>query len=73
VQENRLPPYPDDGTDDPRRAFLEAVTQTALAVSDRRIKGIFWWEPAIRCNSDFFDAECDSRPVIRVFDRYRRR
>ena len=72
-RENRLPPYPDDGTDDPRRLFLEAVTQTVLAIPDRRLKGIFWWEPATRCPSDFFDAQCNARPVIRVFDRYRRR
>jgi arabinogalactan endo-1,4-beta-galactosidase len=68
-----LAPFPDDGSGDPRRAFLEAVNQALLSISDRRIKGIFWWEPAISCNQDYFDAECNARPVITVFDRYKRK
>ena len=67
------PPYPEDTAGGPRKAFLEAVNETLLGISDRRIKGIFWWEPATGCDSDFFDADCNSRPVITVFDRYRRR
>ncbi|MEJ2677491.1 MAG: glycosyl hydrolase 53 family protein [Gemmatimonadota bacterium] len=67
-----LAPYPLDAPGGPRKMFLEAVTQTLLSISDRRIKGIFWWEPATGCDSDFFDKNCDARPVMDVFDHYRR-
>lgn len=66
------PPYPADAPGGPRKAYLEAVNQTLLGVSSRRIKGIFWWEPATRCPSDFFDEDCNARPVITVFDRFKR-
>jgi arabinogalactan endo-1,4-beta-galactosidase len=68
-----LPPYPEDAPGGPRKMFLEAVTQTLLSISNRRIKGIFWWEPATGCDSDFFDKNCNARPVIDVFDHYRRK
>jgi len=68
-----LAPYPEDAPGGPRKAFLEAVTQTVLSISSRRIKGIFWWEPATGCDSDFFDKDCNARPVMDVFDRYRRK
>ena len=68
-----LPPFPDDAPGGPRKAFLEAVNETLLGISDRRIKGIFWWEPASACDRDYFDADCNARPVITVFDKYRRR
>ncbi|NNK48014.1 MAG: arabinogalactan endo-1,4-beta-galactosidase, partial [Gemmatimonadetes bacterium] len=67
-----LPPYPEDAPGGPRKAFLEAVNETLLGISDRRIKGIFWWEPASGCDRDYFDADCNARPVITVFDRYKR-
>ncbi|HEX6558637.1 MAG TPA: glycosyl hydrolase 53 family protein, partial [Longimicrobiales bacterium] len=73
VHEKRLPPYPEDAPGGSRKMFLDAVTQTLLAISDRRIKGIFWWEPAISCGGDFFDEQCNARPVLNVFDHYRRR
>lgn len=69
----RLAPYPEGESVEPRRAFLEAVMQTLMQIPDRRIKGIFWWEPATWCNSDFFDEGCNARDVIKVFDKYRRR
>jgi hypothetical protein len=56
----------------PQKAFLEAVNETLLGISDRRIKGIFWREPASGCGRDYFDADCNARPVITVFDRYKR-
>ena len=68
----RSPPYPADAPGGPRKAFLEAVNQTLLSIPDRRIKGIFWWEPASACGRDYFDEACEARPVITVFDRYRR-
>lgn len=67
-----LAPYPEDAPGGPRKMFLESVTQTLLSISDRRIKGIFWWEPATGCGSDFFDKDCNARPVMDVFDHYRR-
>jgi arabinogalactan endo-1,4-beta-galactosidase len=69
----RVPPYPADAPGGPRKAFLEAVNETLLSIPDRRIKGIFWWEPASACDRDYFDADCNARPVITVFDHYRRR
>jgi arabinogalactan endo-1,4-beta-galactosidase len=72
-EEGRLPPYAADAPGGPRKAFLEAVNETLLGIPDRRIKGIFWWEPASGCDRDFFDENCEARPVITVFDRYRRR
>lgn len=66
------PPYPEDAPGGPRKAYLEAVNRTLLAISDRRIKGIFWWEPASACDRDFFDADCNARPVITVFDHLKR-
>lgn len=71
--EGKLAPYPNDAPGGPRKAFLEAVNETLLAIPDRRIKGIFWWEPASACDRDYFDADCNARPVITVFDKYRRK
>ena len=71
-RDSDVPPYPEDAPGGPRKAFLEAVNQTLLSIADRRIKGIFWWEPASACDRDYFDAECNARPVITVFDRYKR-
>ena len=48
------------------------IDEPLLAISDRRIKGIFWWEPASGCDRDYFDADCNARPVITVFDKYKR-
>jgi arabinogalactan endo-1,4-beta-galactosidase len=70
--DRELAPFPDDVPGGPHKAFLEAVNETLLAIADRRIKGIFWWEPASACDRDYFDAECNARPVITVFDKYRR-
>jgi arabinogalactan endo-1,4-beta-galactosidase len=67
-----LPPYSAAAPGGPRKAFL-AVTETVLGISDRRLKGIFWWEPASGCGRDFFDENCDARPVITVFDHYKRK
>jgi arabinogalactan endo-1,4-beta-galactosidase len=70
--ETELPPFALDTPGGPRKAFLEAVNQTLLGISNRRVKGIFWWEPASGCGRDFFDAECNALPVITVFDRFKR-
>jgi len=65
-------PYSEAAPGGSRTAFLEAVNETLLAISSRRVKGIFWWEPASRCGTEFFDAECNALPVITVFDRFKR-
>jgi arabinogalactan endo-1,4-beta-galactosidase len=70
--ETELPPYPVDAPGGPRKAFLEAVNETLLGISDRRVKGIFWWEPASACGRDYFDDDCNALPVITVFDRFKR-
>lgn len=57
----------------PRKPFLEAVNGTLLAMSDRRISRIFWWKPAGARDRDCFDADGNARPVITVFDKYRRK
>lgn len=71
-EEGALPPYDPDAPGGPHKAFLEAVNATLLGIADRRIKGIFWWEPATGCPSEFFDEHCEARPVITVFDRFKR-
>jgi arabinogalactan endo-1,4-beta-galactosidase len=70
--ETELPPFPVDVPGGPRKAFLEAVNQTLLGISSRRVKGVFWWEPASGCGRDYFDEECNALPVITVFDRFKR-
>ena len=70
--ETELAPFPEDAPGGPRKAFLEAVTETLLGISSRRVKGVFWWEPASDCGRDFFDEECNALPVITVFDRFMR-
>ncbi len=70
--ENHPAPYPEDMEDGPRKAFLEDVNETLLDISSRKIKGIFWWEPASGCGRDYFDEQCNALPVINVFDRYKR-
>jgi len=70
---NAPAPFPE--TPDGQRAFLEAVNQTLLAVSSPKIKGIFWWEPAVMGglrSRGFFDDDGNALPVIHVFDKYRR-
>lgn len=71
-EDGELAPYPEDIPEGPRKAFLEAVNQTLLGISSRRVKGIFWWEPASGCGRDYFDEDCRALPVMTVFDRFMR-
>lgn len=71
-EESELAPYPDDAPGGPRKAFLEAVNEMLLGISSRRVKGLFWWEPASDCGRDYFDEGCNTLPVITVFDRFKR-
>lgn len=69
---NTIPPYPE--TPQGQREFLESVNQTLLNISSRKIKGIFWWEPAVMGglgSRGFFDRDGNALPVMDVFDKYR--
>lgn len=70
--EDHPAPYPNNLPQGPRKAYLESVNETLLNISSRKIKGIFWWEPASRCGRDFFDENCNALPVMNVFDKYKR-
>lgn len=66
-------PYPE--TPQGQRTFLESVNETLLDISSPKIKGIFWWEPAVTGglrSRGFFDDRGNALPVINVFDKYRR-
>lgn len=68
-----LAPYPE--TPEGQREFLESVHETLLGISSPKIKGIFWWEPAVMGglrSRGFFDENNNALPVIHVFDKYTR-
>lgn len=70
--EDTIPPYPE--TPEGQKEFLESVNSTLLNISSRKIKGIFWWEPAVMGglrSRGFFDDEGNALPVIDVFNKYR--
>ena len=70
---DRPAPYPE--TPDGQREFWESVHETLLGIGSPKIKGLFWWEPAVggrRGGRGFFDAEGNALPVITVFDKYTR-
>lgn len=69
----KLAPYPE--TPEGQREFLESVNRILLNISSPKIKGIFWWEPAVMGglrSRGFFDDDNNALPVIEVFDKYRR-
>jgi arabinogalactan endo-1,4-beta-galactosidase len=66
-------PFPE--TPEGQREFLEEVQRIALGVAGNRVKGIFWWEPAVVGGLErrgFFDPNRNALPVITVFDKYTR-
>lgn len=68
-----LAPYPE--TPKGQREFLESVNETLLNIASPKIKGIFWWEPAVMGGlrtRGFFDDNNNALPVMNVFDKYRR-
>jgi len=70
--ENTTPPYPE--TPQGQREFLESVNETLLNISSPKIKGIFWWEPAVSGglgSRGFFDEEGNALPVMNVFNKWR--
>ncbi|MDR9414963.1 MAG: glycosyl hydrolase 53 family protein [Gracilimonas sp.] len=73
--EEELAPYPE--TPQGQRDFLESVHETLINIPSQRIKGIFWWEPAVIAgvpirSRGYFDDEGNVLPVIHVFDKYKR-
>lgn len=67
-------PFPE--TPEGQKEFLEEVQRVALGVAGSRVKGIFWWEPAVVGGLErrgFFDPNRNALPVITVFDKYTRR
>lgn len=71
--EETKPPYPE--TPEGQHEFLESVNKTLLNISSTKIKGIFWWEPAVMGglrSRGFFDEEGNALPVINVFNKYKR-
>jgi len=70
--EGQIPPYSE--TPQGQREFLESVNETLLNISSPKIKGIFWWEPAVMGglrSRGFFDDNGNALPVINVFNKYR--
>lgn len=70
--EHTIAPYPE--TPEGQREFLESVNRTLLNISSPKIKGIFWWEPAVTGGlgaRSYFDEDGNALPVMNVFDKYR--
>jgi len=70
---NQPAPFPE--TPEGQRSFLKTLNQTLLNISSSKIKGIFWWEPAVLGglrSRGFFDDNGKALPVIHVFDKYMR-
>ena len=68
---NRPEPFPE--TPEGQKEFLETLNRTLLNIRSRKIKGVFWWEPAVTGplgSRSFFDENGNALPVIHVFDKY---
>lgn len=73
TKEGDLAPWPE--TPEGQKDFLESVHETLININSTRIKGIFWWEPAVTGglrSRGYFDDEGNTLPVINVFDKYKR-
>lgn len=73
TEPGQLPPFPE--TPEGQRDFLASVHEMLLSIGSEKIKGIFWWEPAVfggLRSRGFFDDENNALPVINVFDKYTR-
>jgi arabinogalactan endo-1,4-beta-galactosidase len=73
TEKGELAPWPE--TPEGQKDFLESVHETLININSTRIKGIFWWEPAVTGglrSRGYFDDEGNALPVINVFDKYKR-
>jgi arabinogalactan endo-1,4-beta-galactosidase len=70
--EYRHKPAPFPETPQGQREFLKQVDEIVRATPNRRGKGIFWWEPAVKAGGissrGMFDEQGNALPVIGVFD-----
>ncbi len=67
-----IPPFEESPVG--QKEFLEAVNRTLLAIPSTKIKGVFWWEPAVTGSirsRGYFDDDGNVLPVINVFDSYK--
>ncbi len=70
---NKPAPFPE--TPEGQKEYMESLINTVLGVSSTKVKGIFWWEPAVpnhRSSRGYFDKNGNALPVIDVFDKYTR-
>jgi len=73
--EYKKQPAPFPESPEGQREFLESLNQTLLNISSPKVKGIFWWEPAVLGglrSRGFFNSDGNALPVIHVFDKYTR-
>jgi arabinogalactan endo-1,4-beta-galactosidase len=69
-------PFPE--TPEGQKEFLEELNRLALMSPEFKVRGVFWWEPAVAGNMrgigsrGFFDENGKALPVITVFDKYTR-
>lgn len=69
-------PFPE--TPQGQKEFLEELNRLALMSPEFKVRGVFWWEPAVDGNMrgigsrGFFDEDGKALPVIAVFDKYTR-
>jgi arabinogalactan endo-1,4-beta-galactosidase len=68
-------PFPE--TPQGQHDFLEELQRVLLSVPNDRVKGVFWWEPAVSpgpiAGRGFFDDGQNALPVVTVFDRWTRK
>ncbi len=66
-------PYPE--TPSGQREFLASVHEMLLSIPSPKIKGIFWWEPAVAegpiRSRGMFDEDNNALPVLDVFEKYK--
>ena len=71
---NQPAPFPE--TPQGQKDYLQSLNQILLDVSSPKIRGLFWWEPAVPPgplrSRGFFDDKGNALPVINVFDKYTR-
>ena len=71
--EYRTKPAPFPETPEGQREFLEELNRVVMNAPGNRVKGVFWWEPAVSARMNgrgMFDTNGNALPVIGVFDRF---
>ncbi len=71
---NKQAPFPE--TPQGQHDYLATLNHILLGISSPKIRGLFWWEPAVPPgplrSRGFFDDKGNALPVIHVFDKYTR-